>query len=98
MLIRDLIEIKERVDRDDFVLKLTAGVAEPEKTLGDYVVTKDLVGNFDDALGFSDPERLARMGAVFDTVGADGQVIVLTCAADRYSGVSTAHTVELSVS
>ena len=52
----------------------------------------------DDALGFSDPERLARMGAVFDTVGADGQVIVLTCAADRYSGVSTAHTVELSVS
>ena len=31
-------------------------------------------------------------------VTADGQVIVLTCAADRYSGVSTAHTVELSVS
>ncbi len=52
----------------------------------------------DDALGFSDPDRLARMGAVFDTVGADGQVIVLTCAADRYRGVSTAHTVELSVS
>ena len=52
----------------------------------------------DDALGFSDPDRLARMGAVFDTVGADGQVIVLTCAADRYRTVSTAHTVELSVS
>ncbi len=52
----------------------------------------------DDALGFSDPDRLARMGAVFDTVGADGQVIVLTCVPDRYRGVSAAHTVELSVS
>ncbi len=52
----------------------------------------------DDALGFSDPDRLAKMGAVFDTVGADGQVIVLTCVADRYRGVSAAHTVELALS
>ena len=50
----------------------------------------------DDALGFSDPDRLAKMGAVFDTVGADGQVIVLTCVADRYRGVAAARTVELS--
>ena len=36
----------------------------------------------DDALGFTDPDRLARMGAVFDAVGSDGQVIVLTCSPD----------------
>ena len=52
MLIRDLINIQERVDKDDFVLKLTAGVADPAATLGSYVVTKDLVQNFVDALGF----------------------------------------------
>ena len=52
----------------------------------------------DDALGFSDPERLAKMGSVFDTVGADAQVIVLTCVPDRYRGVSAAHTVELASS
>ncbi|MCV7104768.1 ATP-binding protein, partial [Mycolicibacterium chitae] len=50
----------------------------------------------DDALGFSDPERLARMGAVFDQVGANGQVIVLTCSPERYNAVSGAHRVLLS--
>ena len=52
MLIKELIHIQERVNKDDFVLKLTAGVADPGTTLGSYVVTKELVHNFDDALGF----------------------------------------------
>ena len=51
----------------------------------------------DDALGFTDPDRLARMGQVFDTVGAHGQVIVLTCSPDRYDGVQGAHRIELNV-
>ncbi|BBZ32374.1 AAA family ATPase [Mycolicibacterium confluentis] len=50
----------------------------------------------DDALGFSDPDRLAKMGAVFDQVGADGQVIVLTCSPERYLGVVGAHRVQLT--
>lgn len=50
----------------------------------------------DDALGFTDPDRLAKMGAVFDAVGAHGQVIVLTCMPDRYAGVQGAHHIELS--
>jgi uncharacterized protein YhaN len=50
----------------------------------------------DDALGFSDAERLARMGAVFDAVGGDGQVIVLTCSPHRYASVAGAHHIELS--
>jgi hypothetical protein len=50
----------------------------------------------DDALGFTDPDRLARMGAVFDALGAQGQVIVLTCSPERYDGVKGAHRIELS--
>ncbi|KJX75299.1 AAA family ATPase [Mycobacterium lepromatosis] len=51
----------------------------------------------DDALGFTDPERLAKMGEVFDTVGAHGQVIVLTCSPDRYDSFTGAHRIDLNV-
>ncbi|AKN16510.1 hypothetical protein MHAE_11028 [Mycobacterium haemophilum DSM 44634] len=51
----------------------------------------------DDALGFTDPDRLVKMGEVFDTVGAHGQVIVLTCSPDRYDGVTGAHRIDLNV-
>ncbi|MEB3033851.1 AAA family ATPase [[Mycobacterium] nativiensis] len=50
----------------------------------------------DDALGFTDPDRLEKMGAVFDAVGAAGQVIVLTCSPDRYRSVKDAHRIDLS--
>lgn len=50
----------------------------------------------DDALGFSDPDRLIKMGAVFDQVGDDGQVIVLTCTPTRYLGIEDAHIIELT--
>lgn len=50
----------------------------------------------DDALGFTDPDRLTKMGAVFDAVGGDGQVIVLTCSPERYASVGGAHHIELS--
>lgn len=50
----------------------------------------------DDALGFTDPDRLTKMGAVFDSVGSHGQVIVLTCMPTRYIGVENAHVIELS--
>ena len=50
----------------------------------------------DDALGFSDPDRLAKMGEVFDAVGGDGQVIVLTCSPERYAGIADAQHLALS--
>ena len=50
----------------------------------------------DDALGFTDPDRLAKIGEVFDTVGEHGQVIVLTCSPDRYDGVKGAHRIDLT--
>lgn len=48
----------------------------------------------DDALGFSDPERLDKMATVFNSVGDRGQLIVLTCTPNRYLGVD-AHFIEL---
>ena len=49
-LIRDLIDIPERVHRDDFVLRLAEGVTRPAETLRTYVVTPQLAGAFDRAL------------------------------------------------
>ncbi|WP_416670068.1 phage resistance protein [Egbenema bharatensis] len=51
-LIKDLIDIPERVQKGDFVLKLTEGVTRPEVTLKDYVVTPELKDCFDNALTF----------------------------------------------
>ena len=50
----------------------------------------------DDALGFTDPDRLVKMGAVLGSVGDRGQVIVLTCTPARYDGVADAEVIELS--
>lgn len=50
----------------------------------------------DDALGFTDSHRLTRMSEVFDAVGGDHQVIVLTCSPERYAGVIDAHRIELT--
>jgi len=49
-LLRDLIDIPERVHAGDFVLTLSKGVGE-ESTIRDYVVTEQLARCFDDALG-----------------------------------------------
>ncbi len=49
----------------------------------------------DDALGWSDPSRLARMGAAIATAGRECQVIVLTCTPGRYSHVGNAKVVNL---
>ena len=51
-LLKTLIDIPERVSKGDFVLKLTEGVANADATLRDYVVTPELVKQFDDAFSF----------------------------------------------
>jgi len=51
-LIRDLLDLPEQVHRGDFVLKLSDGVERPEETLRQYVVTPQLAGAFEEALGF----------------------------------------------
>ena len=49
-LLRDLIALPESVSRGDFVLNLDRGVKEIDSTIGDYVVTPQLVKHFDEAL------------------------------------------------
>jgi len=52
----------------------------------------------DDALGFTDPDRLKRIGRVVGDAGVQhsGQIIVLTCTPHRYDGIAGAHRVTLS--
>ena len=42
-LIKDLIDLPERVQRGDFVLRLNEGVEHADQTLDTYVVTPQLV-------------------------------------------------------
>src|SRR4051794_17085077 len=49
-LLRELIDIPEHVRKGDFVLRLSEGVIDPAGTLGEYVVTPELVKCFDQAL------------------------------------------------
>ena len=48
-LISELLDLPERVRKGDFVLNLSKGVNEPQKTLERYVVTPQLVECFNDA-------------------------------------------------
>ncbi len=50
-LLRDLIDIPEQVSAGDFVLRLLEGIDRRAQTVADYVVTPQLVGAFDSALG-----------------------------------------------
>ncbi|MEM7049635.1 MAG: AAA family ATPase [Acidobacteriota bacterium] len=49
----------------------------------------------DDALGFSDPQRLRAMGRVLELAGERCQVILLTCFPERYRSVRGARFVHL---
>jgi hypothetical protein len=49
----------------------------------------------DDALGYSDPSRLGKLGAAFGMAGKDCQVIVLTCEPGRYRGIGGATVVSM---
>ena len=49
----------------------------------------------DDALGWSDPQRLQGMGAAIAAAGNQCQVVILTCTPGRYSNVGNAQVVSL---
>jgi hypothetical protein len=51
-LIQDLIHIPDRVQKGDFVLRLTEGVTRADDTLRDYVITPELETCFNSALIF----------------------------------------------
>ena len=49
----------------------------------------------DDALGATDPQRLARMNALFSQVGENSQVFVLTCFPERFDRVAAARSASI---
>jgi hypothetical protein len=50
----------------------------------------------DDALGFTDPDRLGRIGAVFsNAAGNRSQILILTCTPGRYQGIGRATVIPL---
>ncbi|HQU43322.1 MAG: phage resistance protein, partial [Burkholderiales bacterium 21-58-4] len=51
-LLKDLIEIPERVHRGDYVLRLAEDINRPHVVLENYVVTPELRSCFNNALGF----------------------------------------------
>lgn len=50
----------------------------------------------DDALGYTDPERLRLMGAVLAKAAKECQIVIFTCVPDRYSYVGEAKVVSIS--
>lgn len=50
-MLKDLIDIATEVHRSDFVISLSDGIDEPERTIDSYVVTDQLLNCFDRALG-----------------------------------------------
>ena len=67
VLLRDLVAIPDEVHAGDFVLALAKGVGE-ESTITEYVVTEQLAGCFDQALGLikSAVETSASRAAYLD--------------------------------
>ncbi len=51
---------------------------------------------FDDALGHSDPDRLAALAAAFTATAASAQVIVLTSSPDRFARIEGAHLIRIT--
>ncbi len=49
----------------------------------------------DDALGYTDPERLRLMGAVMARAAKECQIIIFTCVPDRYGNIGEAAVVSL---
>jgi DNA repair exonuclease SbcCD ATPase subunit len=49
----------------------------------------------DDALGWTDPDRVERMGTAISATSQDVQVIILTCTPKRYAAVGNASVIRL---
>ncbi len=49
----------------------------------------------DDALGYTDPERLRLMGAVLAKAAKECQIVIFTCVPDRYSHIGEASVVAI---
>lgn len=97
----DSLEITERtVDGTTVPLsELSGGTKEQLAILTRFAIADLVTGTgstspvpvvVDDALGATDPDRLSRMNLLFDQVGQNAQVIVMTCFPSRFDRVNAA--------
>jgi hypothetical protein len=78
--------------------QLSAGAREQLALLSSLAAARIAGGVplwLDDALGHTDPERLAALGPLLAAAGESCQVIVLTCTPERFESVPGAHLVRL---
>ena len=95
--------VRRTLDGDTLLVdQLSAGTLEQLAVISRLacaaIVSPDGAGApviIDDALGWSDPDRLERMGAAIAAVGEQCQVIILTCTPGRYAHIGNATTVPL---
>jgi len=72
-LLRDLIDIPEKVDASDYVLRLHEGVAAADRTLRDYVITDSIRQSIDEALGLVErtlADRTAKGAFIHGSFGS----------------------------
>ncbi|PAT08937.1 AAA family ATPase [Corynebacterium hadale] len=78
--------------KEQLALLTRFAIADLVSTEGDSAPVPVVV---DDALGATDPERLALMNTLFSQVGRTAQVLVLTCFPQRFDRVAAARTVHI---
>ena len=49
----------------------------------------------DDALGYTDPDRLRLMGAILAKAAKECQIVIFTCVPERYANIGSASVVSL---
>ena len=63
-LLKNYIEIPERIHQGDFVLKLTEGIAQPQQTLKDYLGASWVVHRKEHGRGLQSGELLDCEGSL----------------------------------
>ena len=99
---QDLVIINRYLDGVTVPFNSLSGGTKEQLSLISRLACAIIVSNsgggsmvLDDALGYTDPERLKLMGAVLAKAAEECQVIILTCVPDRYSNVGEATVVRL---
>ncbi len=49
----------------------------------------------DDALGYTDPDRLRLMGAILAKAAKECQIVIFTCVPERYANIGSASVVSV---
>jgi hypothetical protein len=98
----DLRVVKRTLNGHTLPVSSLSGGSREQLALVERLACAELVGPeaevpvvIDDALGFSDPQRLQAMGALLSAAGEHSQVIVLTCQPERYRHVGDATVIRL---